>query len=124
MGGGNASAPDRYRGESAARLSALAIYQPEADYDYPASPGKLPFATDHLAANGWFAGKQMTAADFQMIFPLEAALVRAVLASRYPNICDMVERIHTLPVYQAALENGAVENAPRLSGAAAKGALQ
>lgn len=64
------------------------------------------YIEDHLTANDWFAGEQMTAADFQMIFPLEAALQRAAAARRYPNICDMVERIHALPAYQAALEKG------------------
>lgn len=58
-----------------------------------------------LAATGWFAGPDMTGADFMMIFPAEAALTRAD-ASALPNLKTFVDRVHALPTYQRALERG------------------
>ena len=67
----------------------------------------LDFITRHLEARQWFLGEALSAADFQMSFPLEA------LASRQsdvvsPVIHDYVKRIHATPSYQRALNKGGV----------------
>ncbi len=54
----------------------------------------------------WFAGNEMTAADIQMSFPLEAADARAGLASGRPKLKAFLERIHARPAYQRALAKG------------------
>ncbi|HSS26573.1 MAG TPA: glutathione S-transferase [Usitatibacter sp.] len=60
---------------------------------------------DELGRDGWFAGPDFTAADIQMSFPVEAAVVRAG-AGAFPNVKRFVERIHARPAYQRAIEKG------------------
>ncbi|MEC9256703.1 MAG: glutathione S-transferase, partial [Pseudomonadota bacterium] len=43
----------------------------------PNVENSLRFIEDHLSKNVWFSGDDMSAADFQMIFPLEAAMTRS-----------------------------------------------
>ena len=66
----------------------------------------MSFINDHLSRNTWFAGDKMTAADFQMIFPLEAALNRSEAAKQLPAIQKFVERVHATDTYKAALKKG------------------
>lgn len=58
-----------------------------------------------LSKSGWFAGREFTAADIMMSFPLEAASSRAPLDGQ-PSIQAFLKRIHTRPAYQRALERG------------------
>lgn len=58
-----------------------------------------------LASGEWFAGRDFTAADVQMSFPLEAAAARADLSS-HPRITAFLGRIHERPAYRRALERG------------------
>jgi glutathione S-transferase len=60
---------------------------------------------NELGRDGWFAGRDFTAADIQMSFPVEAAAARADAASS-PNIKRYLERIHERPAYQRAIEKG------------------
>ena len=48
----------------------------------------------------------MTAADFQMSFPLEAAISRAPKDAPLENIRAWVAKVHSRPAYQAALKKG------------------
>ena len=66
----------------------------------------LDFMEAELARNEWFAGNEFTAADVQMSFPLEAAAARGGLDSSRPKLMAFLERIHTRPAYQRALEKG------------------
>ena len=66
----------------------------------------LAFVNEHLSRHHWFAGDQMTGADFQMIFPLEAAINRSGAAAQLPAIKAWVERVHGLDTYKTALEKG------------------
>ena len=59
-----------------------------------------------LAKNTWFASEEMTAADIQMSFPLEAAQARGGLELGHPNAMAFLERIHARPAYSRALEKG------------------
>ena len=54
----------------------------------------------------WFCGEEMTAADIQMSFALEAAEVRTNLSEEFPNSAAFLKRMRALPAYQAALEKG------------------
>ena len=65
----------------------------------------IEFWEQSLAETGWFAGKEFSAADVMMSFPLEAAASRAG-AGNYANITDFLGRIHTRPAYLKALEKG------------------
>jgi glutathione S-transferase len=66
----------------------------------------LQFMESSLNKSTWFCGEEMTAADIQMSFALEAAEVRTDLATDYPNLESFLNRIRELPTYQAALEKG------------------
>lgn len=66
----------------------------------------LDYVESHLAANEWFAGDTLTAADIMMSFPLEAARSRAGLDATRPRTIAWLERIHARPAYQTALKAG------------------
>jgi glutathione S-transferase len=66
----------------------------------------LEFIEATLSKSKWFCGANMTAADIQMSFPLEAAAVRSDLATNYPKAAAFLNRIHALPAYKAALKKG------------------
>ncbi len=59
-----------------------------------------------LSKNEWFAGAELTGADIQMSFPLEAAASRGAVDRRYPNVTAFLHRIHDRPAYKRALEKG------------------
>ncbi len=66
----------------------------------------LDFMEGELAKSEWFAGREFTAADIQMSFPLEAARVRGGLDEERPRLMDFLKKIHSRPAYQRALERG------------------
>jgi len=67
----------------------------------------LDFVEAELGRSAWFAGKEFSAADIQMSFPLEAASARGGLTKKtYPRLAAFVEKIHARPAYQRALEKG------------------
>ncbi|MDX1625011.1 MAG: glutathione S-transferase [Wenzhouxiangellaceae bacterium] len=65
------------------------------------------YVDDFLAEHEWFAGDEITVADVQMSFPLEAALAGGrAPADEYPNVAEYVERFQARPAYRRALEVG------------------
>jgi len=66
----------------------------------------LDYMERELGRAIWFAGNEMTAADIQISFPLEAAEARAGLAQGRPKLAAFLQRIHARPAYQRALEKG------------------
>ncbi|QNQ11316.1 glutathione S-transferase family protein [Sphingomonas alpina] len=66
----------------------------------------LDYVEAELASRPWFAGDEMTAADIMMSFPLEAARSRAGLDASRPATIAWLDKVHTRPAYQAALEKG------------------
>lgn len=66
----------------------------------------LDYVEAELAARPWFAGKDFTAADVMMSFPLEAAVTRAGATEGRPHIAAWLAKIHARPAYQAALKAG------------------
>jgi glutathione S-transferase len=67
---------------------------------------QLAYLESELATRDWFAGSEMTGADIQMSFPLEAAAARAGLGAHYPRLTSFLQRIHARPAYARALERG------------------
>jgi glutathione S-transferase len=72
----------------------------------PNIDAQLKFLESELAARPWFAGAEMSAADVQMSFPLEAAAARGGAIDAYPKIKAFLARIHARPAYKKALERG------------------
>ena len=66
----------------------------------------LDYMEAEIGKNAWFAGNEFTAADIQISFPLEAAVARAGLNASRPKLMAFLNRIHTRPAYQKALERG------------------
>jgi glutathione S-transferase len=66
----------------------------------------LDYLEAELAKSAWFAGSELTAADVQMSFPLEAAAARGGLDASRPRLMDFLARVHARPAYQRALEKG------------------
>lgn len=64
----------------------------------------LGYINAALEPTGHFVGKDWSAADMLMSFPLEAAQSRA--GNRYSAINDFVARAQARPAYQRALERG------------------
>jgi glutathione S-transferase len=66
----------------------------------------LAFMEAHLAKHTWFAGKDISMADFQMSFPVEALLARSTQDGGFPNLQAYRERMVARPAYQQALAKG------------------
>ena len=66
----------------------------------------LDFMEFTLGTTTWFCGENMTAADIQMSFAVEAAEARTNLASDYPKLAAFLERIRARPAYERAIEKG------------------
>lgn len=66
----------------------------------------LAFMNNHLNDHPWFAGDELTIADFQMSFPVEAAVVRAPGAKGFPALLAYKEKMAARPAYQRAQEKG------------------
>jgi glutathione S-transferase len=66
----------------------------------------LDYLEAELGRSEWFAGNELTAADIQMSFPLEAAAMRAGLNESRPRLKAFLDRIHARPAYRRALERG------------------
>ncbi|WP_320818922.1 glutathione S-transferase [Thalassolituus sp.] len=75
-------------------------------YVDPNVTNHLQFIENHLSKNTWFAGDELSGADFQMIFPLEAAMSRSEVANKLPHVLAFVKKVHALGAYKAALEKG------------------
>lgn len=64
------------------------------------------FMESELGRSQWFAGDDLTAADIQMSFPLEAAAARSDVMKTRPRLRSFVDRCHARPAYQKALGRG------------------
>ncbi|HYM42718.1 MAG TPA: glutathione S-transferase [Steroidobacteraceae bacterium] len=65
----------------------------------------IDFWEAELGRSTWFAGEELTGADVQMSFPLEAAAARAGVALG-PKVTQFLERIHARPAYRRAIAAG------------------
>jgi len=66
----------------------------------------LDFMESELRDRDWFAGGAFSAADVQMSFPLEAAVIRGGLDAKRPRLMDFLARIHARPAYRRAIDKG------------------
>jgi glutathione S-transferase len=89
------------------RPVARAIAQRAKDtFIQPNIDRNLDFMERELAKSEWFAGAGFSAADVQMSFPLEAAVVRGGLDAKRPRLMGFLERIHVRPAYRRAIDKG------------------
>lgn len=64
------------------------------------------FIESELGKSEWFAGSNLTAADVQMSFPLEAAVARAKVGEGRPHIRAFVAKVQARDAYKRAAEKG------------------
>ncbi|WP_127716324.1 glutathione S-transferase [Halobacteriovorax sp. HLS] len=72
----------------------------------PNIKGNLDFIEAHLKKNDWFLGNEISAADIQMSFPLEAGMGRIENKNDYPSILKFVHKIQKRAAYIRALDKG------------------
>jgi len=75
-------------------------------YVGPNITSNLDFIESHLKHNKWFAGDQLSGADIQMSFPLEAWAATSADNQDYPQIIAYVKRLQARAAYQRALKSG------------------
>ena len=78
----------------------------KAGFILPQLKTHLDFMESELGKSTWFAGEELTAADIQMSFPLEAAAGRGGLNESRPRLMAFLQRIHARPAYARAIERG------------------
>jgi glutathione S-transferase len=66
----------------------------------------LDFMEQHLAHHAWFAGDQLSLADFQMSFAVEAALSRASAQASHSHLQAWRDKVAARPAWQRALDKG------------------
>jgi glutathione S-transferase len=65
------------------------------------------FIEAHLEGHRWFLGPDLSMADFQMSFAVEALMSRAVAnPARYPKLSEYQVRLRARPAYQRAEAKG------------------
>ncbi|AVP56806.1 glutathione S-transferase family protein [Pulveribacter suum] len=64
------------------------------------------FLEQHLAQHTWFAGEQLSIADFQMSFAVEALLSRSTGGAPQTHLLALQQRMHARPAWQRALTKG------------------
>ena len=64
------------------------------------------YVDQHLASHAWFLGDEISAADIQMSFPLEAAVAANTIGEDYPYVHGYVRKFQARPAYLRALEAG------------------
>lgn len=66
----------------------------------------VAFLAQHLADRAWFAGDELSAADIQMSYPIEALVTRGGELGIPPRLADFVKQCRARPAYQRALTKG------------------
>lgn len=77
-----------------------------ADFVTPNLTRHAAFLGQHLEKHTWFAGDELTAADIQMSYAVEALVSRAADFGLSPKIIELHQRMVTRPAYQRALAKG------------------
>ncbi len=72
----------------------------------PNLQASMDFIESHLSSHKWFAGEQLSLADFQMSFAVAALLARSDAARQCPKIAAWLARVEARPAYRRALAKG------------------
>lgn len=83
----------------------------EQGYSGPAIATHFGFVERELAQRPYFAGSDFSAADIQMIYPVEGALMRG--RGEWPNLRAWRDRVTARPAYQRAESRGGPAMPPR-----------
>jgi glutathione S-transferase len=75
------------------------------EFVHPQMRLHFDWVESELGKSTWFAGEELTAADIQMSYPIEANQWRGDGARR-PNTQAWLDRVHARPAYRRAIERG------------------
>ena len=67
---------------------------------------ELDLVEAELGRSAHLAGAQFSAADVQMMFPLEFAAFARLIGERHPKLRDYLARMQARPAYRRAIEKG------------------
>lgn len=76
------------------------------DFIDPNLTRHVKFIGDHLETHAWFAGAELSIADFQMIYAMEGILSRGKQFTLSPKIQQWVDSCRARPAFKKALEKG------------------
>jgi len=76
----------------------------EQAYSDPAVERHIGFLDQTLASRSYFAGDTFSAADIQMLYPVEAAFVRG--GGQWPALARWREQVKSRPAYRRAEDRG------------------
>lgn len=65
----------------------------------------LGYLDTELSGRDWFVGNDLSAADIQLSFAIQAGRMLYSL-EKFPNLARFLDRIHARPAYKRALERG------------------
>jgi glutathione S-transferase len=82
--------------------------QVEGGFVRPNLERHVAFLEGELAKSPWFAGTELTIADFQMLYPIEAIATRIPDSS--PRFKEWLARVHERPAFKRAEERGGPTN--------------
>ncbi|RYZ07435.1 MAG: glutathione S-transferase [Myxococcales bacterium] len=83
----------------------------EEGFSAPAIATHFGFVESELATRPYFAGQDFTAADIQMIYPVEAALLRS--GGEWPSLRAWRDRVTARPAFQRAQSKGGAAMPPK-----------
>lgn len=66
----------------------------------------MAFLEAELTGRTWLCGEDLTLADIQMSYPLEALAARGGAGTHTPNVLRVLQAIQARPAYQRALQRG------------------
>lgn len=76
------------------------------DFVNPNLVRHVKFLGDYLEKNAFFAGAELSAADIQMSYPMEALVARVQDIEQSPKLGEWVKKVHARPAFKRALERG------------------
>jgi glutathione S-transferase len=80
--------------------------QAQTSFIDPQLKAHFDYWEGELGKSEWFAGKDFSAADVMMSFPIEAAADRGGALEGRPRLAAFLKKIHARPAYQRALAKG------------------
>jgi glutathione S-transferase len=66
----------------------------------------LSYMNAELGSKAFFVGNELTGADIQLSFVVEAAAARSEFLKDYPNLKRYIDAIHARPAYRRGVERG------------------
>ena len=66
----------------------------------------LDFVEQDLNSHAFIAGREITAADIQMSFPVELIVTQKLIGERHGRVRSWITGLHDRPAYKRALEKG------------------